>query len=139
MAELKTKVNDASVNKFLNSIGDKQKIEDSFTILELMKKITRSEPKMWGSSIVGFGLFRYKYASGREGDWFLCGFSPRKQNLTLYIISGFSKYAGLMKTLGKYKTGKSCLYINKLEDIDMKVLKELITESVNSLKTKKIQ
>lgn len=134
MAELKTKLNDASVNKFLNSVADKEKREDCFTVLELMKKITRSEPKMWGSSIVGFGIYHYKYASGREGDWFLCGFSPRKQNLTLYIMSGFSKYEGLMKKLGKYKTGKSCLYINNLEDIDMKVLKDLITESVKSLK-----
>lgn len=138
MAELKTKLNDASVNKFLNSVVDKEKREDCFSVLELMKKITRSEPKMWGSSIVGFGIYHYKYASGREGDWFLCGFSPRKQNLTLYIMSGFSKYDGLMKKLGKYKTGKSCLYINNLEDIDMKVLKELITESVSFLRKNKI-
>ncbi len=138
MAELKTKLNDASVSKFLNSVVDKEKREDCFSVLELMKKITRSEPKMWGSSIVGFGIYHYKYASGREGDWFQCGFSPRKQNLTLYIMSGFSKYDGLMKKLGKYKTGKSCLYINNLEDIDMKVLKELITESVSFLRKNKI-
>jgi len=84
---------------------------------------------MWGSSIVGFGTYHYKYESGREGDWFLTGFSPRKQNLTLYIMSGFNKYDKLMKKLGKYKTGKSCLYINGLEDVDKKVLKDLITES----------
>jgi hypothetical protein len=136
MAELKTKVNEASVNKFLNSVADKQKREDSFVILELMKKITKYEPKMWGSSIVGFGAYHYKYESGREGDICLIGFSPRKQNLTLYIMSGFSKYADLMKKLGKYKTGKACLYINKLDDIDMKVLKELINESVKTLKNK---
>jgi hypothetical protein len=136
MAELKTKVNEASVNKFLNSVADKQKREDSYVILELMKKITKCEPKMWGSSIVGFGSYHYKYESGREGDICLIGFSPRKQNLTLYIMSGFSKYANLMKKLGKYKTGKACLYINKLDDIDMKVLKELINESVKTLKNK---
>ena len=136
MAELKTKVNEASVNKFLNSVADKQKREDSYVILELMKKITKCEPKMWGSSIVGFGSYHYKYESGREGDICLIGFSPRKQNLTLYIMSGFSKYANLMKKLGKYKTGKACLYINKLDDIDIKVLKELINESVKTLKNK---
>lgn len=136
MAELKTKVNEASVNKFLNSVADKQKREDSYVILELMKKITKYEPKMWGSSIVGFGSYHYKYESGREGDICLIGFSPRKQNLTLYIMSGFSKYGDLMKKLGKYKTGKACLYINKLDDIDIKVLKELINESVKTLKNK---
>ena len=129
MAELKTKLNDASVEKFLNSVPDEMKRNDCFTILRLMKKITKSEPKMWGSSIVGFGTYHYKYESGREGDWFLTGFSPRKQNLTLYIMSGFNKYDKLMKKLGKYKTGKSCLYINSLEDVDKKVLKDLITES----------
>jgi len=129
MAELKTKLNDASVEKFLNSVPDEMKRNDCFTILRLMKKITKSEPKMWGSSIVGFGTYHYKYESGREGDWFLTGFSPRKQNLTLYIMSGFNKYDELMKKLGKYKTGKSCLYINSLEDVDKKVLKDLITES----------
>ena len=129
MAELKTKLNDASVQKFLNSISDEKKRKDCFTILELMKKITKAEPKMWGSSMVGFGIYHYKYESGREGDWFLTGFSPRKQNLTLYIMSGFNKYDELMKKLGKYKTGKSCLYINGLEDVDKKVLKDLITGS----------
>ena len=129
MAELKTKLNDASVEKFLNSVPDEMKRNDCFTILRLMKKITKSEPKMWGSSIVGFGTYHYKYESGREGDWFLTGFSPRKQNLTLYIMSGFNKYDELMKKLGKYKTGKSCLYINSLEDVDKKELKALITET----------
>ena len=137
MAELKTKPNKVSVEKFLKSIKDEKKREDSFKVLELMKKITKEEPVMWGPSIVGFGKYHYKYASGREGDWFLTGFSPRKQNLTLYIMSGFKRYKELMKKLGKHKTGSSCLYINKLEDIDMKVLKELITESVKYMKTKK--
>jgi hypothetical protein len=102
-----------------------------------MKKITKEEPKMWGPSIIGFGSYHYKYASGREGDFFLTGFSPRKQSLTLYIISGFKRYDELMKKLGKHKTGSSCLYINKLEDVDMKVLKTLITESVKYMKKKK--
>ncbi len=137
MADLKTKANKASVEKFLNSVKDEKKKADCFKILELMKKITKDKPVMWGPSIVGFGKYHYKYASGREGDWFLTGFSPRKQNLTLYIMSGFKKYDGLMKKLGKYKTGSSCLYINKLKDVDIKVLKSLITESVKYMKNKK--
>ena len=136
MAELKTKPNKASVDKFLNSVKDERKRKDCFKVLELMKKITKEEPVMWGPSIVGFGSYHYKYESGREGDWFLTGFSPRKQNLTLYIMSGFKRYNELMKKLGKHKTGSSCLYINKLEDIDMRVLKELITESIKYMKKK---
>lgn len=136
MYELKTKLNDASVKNFLNGIKDKQKREDSFKIVDMMKKITKEEPKMWGPSIVGFGKYHYKYESGHEGDMCITGFSPRKQALTLYILPGFLKYEPLMKKLGKYKTGVSCLYIKKLEDIDMKVLKELITESVKYMKKK---
>ena len=139
MAELKTKPNKLSVEKFLNSIKDEQKRKDSFQVLEMMKKITKEEPILWGTSIVGFGKYHYKYASGREGDWFLTGFSPRKQNLTLYIMSGFKRYNELMKKLGKHKTGSSCLYINKLDDIDLKVLKVLISESVKYMKNKKWQ
>ena len=134
MAELKTKQTKASVEKFLNSVKDEKKREDSFKILELMKKITKEEPKMWGPSIIGFGNYHYKYASGREGDWFLTGFSPRKQNLTLYIMSYLKKHKDLLKKLGKHKTGKGCLYINKLDDVDMNVLKELITASVKKHK-----
>src|SRR3990172_5009026 len=134
MAELKTKQTKASVEKFLNSVKDEKKREDSFKILELMKKITKEEPKMWGPSIIGFGNYHYKYASGREGDWFLTGFSPRKQNLTLYIMSYLEKHKDLIKKLGKHKTGKGCLYINKLVDVDMNVLKELITASVKKHK-----
>ncbi len=109
MAELKTKLNDASVIDFLNSVEDEQKRKDSFKVLKLMQKITASEPKMWGTSIIGFGSYHYKYKSGREGDWFLTGFSPRKQNLTLYIMSGFKRFDDLLEKLGKYKTGKSAL------------------------------
>ena len=137
MAELKTKLNDASVEKFLNSVVDEKKRELSFKILDLMRKITKEEPKMWGTSIVGFGTYHYKYASGQEGDWMLVGFSPRKQAVTIYIMSGFSRYDELMNKLGKFKTGKSCLYIKNEEDIDFKVLKELITQSVNYIKKKK--
>jgi hypothetical protein len=133
MAELKTKRNDQSVENFLNRVEDQRKREDSFAILELMKEITGAEPEMWGNSIVGFGSYHYKYESGREGDWFLTGFSPRKQNLTLYIMSGFSGYDELMKKLGKYKTGKSCLYIKKLEDIDINVLRKLVEQSIEYL------
>ena len=123
---LKTTKNDQSVENFLKSIDHEKKQADSFAILELMKDVTGEEPKMWGDSIIGFGTYQYKYASGREGEWFLTGFSPRKQNLTLYIMSGFSEYEDLLKKLGKYKTGKSCLYLNKLEDVNLDVLKELV-------------
>ena len=132
--ELKTKVNDASVEGFLNSVTDEQKREDCFEILRLMGQVTKEEPKMWGSSIVGFGSYHYKGASGREGDWLLTGFSPRKQNLTLYIMGGFDLHQDLLKKLGKYKTSVGCLYIKKLDDVDKKVLKELIAESVKTTK-----
>ena len=134
MTELKTKPTKKSVEQFLKKVENPTKREDSFKILELMKEITAEEPVMWGDSIVGFGSYRYKYASGREGDWPLVGFSPRKQNLTLYIMSGFEKYERLLENLGKFKTGKSCLYINKLKDIDTQVLRELILESVEHMK-----
>ena len=133
MAELKTRPNDQSVEYFLNQIGDENRRSDCLKILQLMQEITKSPPQMWGDSIIGFGTYHYKYRSGREGDWFLTGFSPRKQSLTLYIMSGFRRYQELMEKLGKYKTGKACLYINKLEDIDLKVLRKLITESINYL------
>jgi len=136
LAELKTKPNKAGVKKFLNSVKDERKRNDCFKVLELMKIITKEEPVMWGPSIVGFGSYHYKYESGREGDFFLTGFSPRKQSLTLYIMAGFKRYSEIMKKLGKHKTGSSCLYINKLEDIDMKILKELITESIKYMKKK---
>ena len=134
MAELKTKKNEASVEKFLDGVKDAKKREDSYIILKIMKQITKADPKMWGTSMIGFGSYHYKYSSGREGDWFVTGFSPRKQSLTLYIMSGISKYPDLLKKLGKFKTGKSCLYINKIEDIDIKILKELIKQSVGYLK-----
>jgi hypothetical protein len=132
MAENKTKKTDVSVNDFLNSITDEQKRQDGFTLLALMSEITGLEPKMWGASIVGFGDVHYKYASGREGDWFKVGFSPRKQNLTLYIMDGFPKYHDLLAQLGKHKTGVSCLYLKKLADVDLPVLREMISQSLAS-------
>ena len=135
MAELKTKPNEQSVEAFLNGIEDEKKRQDCFTVLEIMKQITKAEPQMWGSSIVGFGTYHYKYESGREGDWLVAGFSPRKQNLTLYIMAGFSRYDELLSKLGKFKTGKSCLYINKIADVDLPILKELITQSVAYVST----
>ena len=136
MAELKTKPTNKSVKDFLSKVEHPTKREDSFKILELMREITREKPVMWGDSIVGFGSYRYKYASGREGDWPLVGFSPRKQKLTLYIMSGFDRYEKLLENLGKFKTGKSCLYINKLKDVDVQILRELILESVEHMKKK---
>ena len=130
MAELKTKKNDAGVEDFLNRVENKRRREDSFVVLELMKEVTGEEPKMWGTSIVGFGSYHYKYASGREGDWMVTGFSPRKQSLTLYLMDGFDGYDALIGDLGKHRTGKSCLYINKLDDVDMDVLRELVRQSV---------
>lgn len=134
MAELKTQPNEQSVEDFLNRVENETKREDSFSILELMKEETGAEPIMWGDSIIGFGKYQYRYASSREGEWFLTGFSPRKQNLTLYIMSGFDEYDELLGKLGKYSTGKSCLYIKKMEDVDQDVLRELVSKSVEHMK-----
>lgn len=126
MAEIKTKPNDASVEAFINTVDNEAKRRDSFAILELMRKVTGEEPKMWGTSIVGFGKYHYKSASGQEGDWFTTGFSPRKQNISIYLMCGFDSFGDKMNKLGKYKTGKGCLYINKLSDIDISVLEEMV-------------
>jgi len=131
MAELKTRPSDRDVEEFLNGIEDRKKRADCYTILELMKETTQYEPVLWGDSIVGFGSYHYRYASGREGDWFLTGFSPRKGNITLYIMAGFERYEALMERLGKYKTGKSCLYIKKIEDLDLETLRELVRISAD--------
>ena len=139
MTQIKTKQNDQSVEDFLNEIADEKKRQNSFTILELMKKATGQEPKMWGANIVGFGSYNYKYESGREGEWFLAGFAPRKTNLTLYIMSGFSKYTELLAKLGKHKTGNSCLHINKTEDVNLDVLREMIEKSVDAVTSGKIK
>lgn len=133
MAELKTQPNSKSVEAFLNAIPDERKRQDSITLLEMMKQVTQAEPVMWGDSIIGFGSYHYCYESGREGDWFLTGFSPRKQNLTLYIMSGFDQYDALLAKLGKHSTGKSCLYVRRLKDIDLSTLEELVRRSVEFL------
>ena len=133
MAEPKTQRTKRSVDAFLKSIPDERKRKDAFALADIMRKITKAEPAMWGSNIVGFGAYRYKYASGREGDWPLTGFSPRKQNLTLYITSGFEQYDELLKSLGKFKTGKACLYVNRLDDIDLPTLRKLIKQSVQHM------
>ena len=133
MAELKTKENAASVEKFLNNVADEQRRKDCLRLVEIMKTATKAEPAMWGTSIVGFGRYRYKYESGTKGEWFMVGFAPRKQDLTLYIMSGLERYPALMEKLGKHKTGKSCLYIKKLEDVDLPTLKQLIKQSLADL------
>jgi hypothetical protein len=128
-AELKTKVNESSVTGFLNGVEDEQKRKDSFEILRMIEQVTKEQPKMWGTSIVGFGSYHYKGKSGREGDWMIIGFSPRKQNLTLYLPGGLEHFQGLLSKLGKHSTGKGCLYIKRLSDVDVEVLKELIATS----------
>jgi hypothetical protein len=130
MAEPKTKKTDASVAEFLESVADERTRKDSQTILEIMREESGDEPSMWGESIVGFGSYHYVYASGREGDWFLIGFSPRKQNLTLYLTYGFEKHDDLLNRLGKHSTGKACLYVKRLEDIDLSVLRQLVRLSI---------
>jgi hypothetical protein len=130
MAELKTRPTDAGVDAFLQSVPDERKRQDSYALLQLLQEVTGEPPRMWGDSIVGFGDYHYAYASGREGDWFVAGFSPRKQNLTLYVMGGFEPHAELLAKLGKYKTGKGCLYINKLQDVNPAVLRDLLAASV---------
>ena len=132
-AKLKTQPNEASVTAFLNGIADEKRREDCFSVLALMRKITRTEPMMWGGSIVGFGNRRYRSASGREVDWFLTGFSPRKAALTLYLMGGLESRRALLKTLGKHKTGGGCLYIRDLKDVDQRVLTALIRDSISRL------
>jgi Domain of unknown function (DU1801) len=134
MAENKTQKTTASVTDFINGIADESRRKDCRTVLKLMKDATGAPPRMWGSSIVGFGDFRYKYDSGREGDWFLAGFSPRKDSLTLYLVPGLHAHAARLKSLGTCKTGKSCLYIKRLSDVDQSVLKLLIADAVRAAK-----
>lgn len=131
----KTQPNDGDVLQFLNTVEPAKNRDDALQVLAMMTEITGEKPVMWGDSMIGFGQYRYKYKSGREGDWFYTGFSPRKQNLTLYIMDGFKKRPELLKKLGKCKTSVSCLYINKLEDVDEKVLRQVIKESADYVKT----
>lgn len=129
MAELKTKKTAASVEAFLRRVADPKQREDCFTVLKMMKDVTRLEPKMWGTSMVGFGSYNYKYPTGREGEWFITGFSPRKGYLSLHIMAGCARYGELLQKLGKHKTGVACLYVKKLDDIDLGTLKKLVKES----------
>ncbi|MEX0703198.1 MAG: DUF1801 domain-containing protein [Planctomycetales bacterium] len=134
MAELKTKPTGESVESFLDAIADERKRADAYAILALMREVTGEAPRMWGPSIVGFGSYHYKYATGREGDWPLTGFSPRKRNLTLYVGCDIERYANLLKKLGKHTTGKGCLYVKRLDDIHLPTLKELVKRSVKDLR-----
>lgn len=137
MAGLKTKQTTSSVPEFIRAIADEGKRKDCETLLKQMKKATKEEPVLWGNGVIGFGKYHYKSErSKQEGDWFITGFSPRKQNLTVYIMSGFSMYADLMKKLGTYKTSGSCLYLNRLADVDEALLMELITRSFKFMKEK---
>ncbi len=135
MPENKTKPTTVKVADFLNRIPDARKRAEAFELLELMKKATKFEPVMWGPSIIGFGSYHYRYASGREGDAPLAGFSPRKQNLVVYITSGFERFNSLMKQLGPHSTGVSCLYLKKWAEIDKKVLSELVAESIQHVES----
>lgn len=134
MAELKTKPTKASVEKFINQLTDETRREDCFKVAKMMEEITGFKPQMWGPSIIGFGSYHYKYASGQEGDWPIAAFSPRKQDLTLYLLPGFQKNADLMEQLGKHSTGKSCLYIKRLSDVHTPTLKKLIRDSVKRMR-----
>jgi hypothetical protein len=134
MAELKTKPTGESVKAFIDAIPDETRRRDCRALVQIMKTATGAAPRLWGPSIVGFGDYHYKYASGREGDWFMVGFSPRKQDLTLYLAIGFDRQQSVLKRLGRYRTGKSCLYIKRLSDIDLDVLRELVENSVRKTK-----
>ena len=134
MSDLKTKPNSQSVATFIDAVENESKRQDAHHLLHIMQEVTGEEPMMWGDSIVGFGTYHYVYESGREGDWMLAGFSPRKQNLTVYLMGGFDNQQELLKKLGKVKSSVSCLYVKKLSDIDLDVLKEMIKLSVETVK-----
>ena len=139
MAEPKTKATKASVAAFLAAIPDEQRRKDCKAVAKLMQEATGEKPVLWGANIVGFGAYRYEYASGGSGDWPLVGFSPRKNDLTLYLMAGFERHADLMAKLGRHKTGKSCLYLKKLADADPAVLKELVGRSVAAMEKKRVR
>lgn len=136
MAKNKTKATERSVTEFINSVDSEQKRNDSFELVKLFERLTGEKAVMWGSSIIGFGTYHYKYESGREGDFMQIGFSPRKAKFSLYIMSGFSKFDHYLENLGKFKTGKSCLYVNKIADIDMEILEEMAKDSIAAIKKK---
>ena len=134
MTQRKTVQTDGDVDAFLATVENPRRRADAGRVLDLMREVTGEPPKMWGSSIVGFGSYRYRYASGRDGSSLVVGFAPRKQNLVLYIMPGFSSHAALLSRLGKFRTGKSCLYVNRLDDVDLRVLEELVRESVAEMR-----
>lgn len=137
MAEIKTKPTTASVTDFLNTVDDDERRKDCFTVVKIMQKATGEKPRMWGPSIVGFGDHRYTNARGQGTDWFLIGFSPRKNDLTLYVMPGSPRHAEHLKALGKHKTGKACVYIKRLADVDQGVLRTLVEESVEHVRSRK--
>lgn len=135
MSEIKTKVTDSDVDEFINSVADEKKRRDAFVLLDMFKQVTGEPAKMWGSTMIGFGQYHYKSErSSQEGDWLLTGFSPRKQALTLYIMHGLEEHGETLAKLGKYKTGVGCMYINKLDDVDLSVLEDLVTKSYTFMK-----
>lgn len=134
MATLKTRPSDASVEAFLDSVDNEDRREDARRVIAIMRQVTGEPAKMWGSRLVGFGSYHYRYASGREGDWPLTGLSPGKRNLTVYIMPGFDDYGEMLVRLGKHRTGKSCLYVNRLRDVDLNVLEEIIRQSVADMR-----
>ena len=136
MAEPKTKVNDEDINEFLDSVENDKRRTDTEIVIEIMERVTGHPAKMWGTSIIGFDTYTYKYESGKTGDWMITGVSPRKSSLSVYIMPGFESYGDLLGKLGKHKTGRSCLYINKLDDVDLGVLEELIAKSVKDMRKK---
>ncbi|WP_425392529.1 DUF1801 domain-containing protein [Ekhidna sp.] len=133
MSELKTQPSNQSVEAFIDSVEPEWKRNDARELLRLMKRITEMEPVMWGNSLIGFGKYHYKYKSGREGDWFLAGFSPRKQNMSVYIMGGFENQEDLLEKLGKYKKSVGCLYFKKLDDIDLDILEKMILRSIETV------
>lgn len=135
MAELKTRPTRAGVTRFVAALEDPRRRKESRELLRLFREVTGKRPVLWGTSIIGYGQYHYRYRSGREGDWMVTGFSPRKQALSIYIMPGFGRYTALMKRLGKYRTGVSCLYVRKLEDVDVDVLRELVAASVADMAT----
>ncbi len=134
MAENKTKPTSSRVSDFLSGVENPVRRADARKVARMMGRVTGKRAKMWGTSIVGYGKYSYQYASGHKGDWMLTGFSPRKQNLAIYIMPGFEPFRPLLDKLGKYKTGKSCLYINRLDDVDETVLEKLVADSVKLMK-----
>jgi hypothetical protein len=134
MSELKTKPTDASVQEFLDRVDDPARRKDCEEVLEMMRSVTGKEPRMWGTGLIGFGQYRYRYESGREGDWPLSGFAPRKESLTLYIMAGVERFPALLKRLGKHKVGKGCLYVKRLSDVDPEVLEQLVRSSVEHVR-----